>query len=92
MTKKADPLSEKPFEPFDATQLELIRADIAYLRQKEIDSGDWAKWEASQTLGEYRTPLLFTLDANHQAIPVDNAEEWARAFARSPSAASTAES
>jgi hypothetical protein len=27
---------------------EIILADIAYLKQKEIESGNWAKWEADQ--------------------------------------------
>jgi len=41
-------MSSDPKRQFDETELELIRADIAYLKQQEIDSGDWAKWEESQ--------------------------------------------
>ena len=37
-----------PKRQFDETELELIRADIAYLKQQEIDSGDWAKWEENR--------------------------------------------
>jgi hypothetical protein len=33
---------------FNNTERELIMADIAYLKQKEIDNGDRAKWEKSQ--------------------------------------------
>jgi hypothetical protein len=42
MTKK------KPAHIFNDTERELIMADIAYLKQKEIDNGDRAKWEKSQ--------------------------------------------
>jgi hypothetical protein len=35
---------------------EIVLADIAYLKQKEIESGDWAKWEADQKkLKDYST-------------------------------------
>jgi hypothetical protein len=44
---KADAVGE-PKEIFTAVEREIILADIAYLKQKEIESGDWAKWEESQ--------------------------------------------
>ena len=34
--------------PLDEVELELVRADMRYLIQKEKESGDWAKWEESQ--------------------------------------------
>jgi|HubBroStandDraft_6_1064221.scaffolds.fasta_scaffold554497_2 hypothetical protein len=33
---------------FTKVERELIMADIAFLKQKEIESGDWAKWQESQ--------------------------------------------
>ena len=33
---------------FSPTEREIILADMAYLKQKEVESGDWAKWEADQ--------------------------------------------
>jgi hypothetical protein len=33
---------------FTDVEREIIRADIAFLKQQEIDSGDWAKWEKDQ--------------------------------------------
>jgi hypothetical protein len=33
---------------FSDVEREIIRADMAFLKQQEIDSGDWAKWEKSQ--------------------------------------------
>lgn len=41
---------------FTATERELILADMAYLKQKEIESGDWAKWEKSQKSLGYNSP------------------------------------
>jgi hypothetical protein len=35
---------------FTEVERELIMADIAYLKQKEIESGDWDKWKKSQGL------------------------------------------
>jgi hypothetical protein len=29
-------------------ELEIVRSEIAYLKAKEVKSGDWAKWEADQ--------------------------------------------
>jgi hypothetical protein len=34
--------------PLDEVELELVRADMRYLIQKEKENGDWAKWEESQ--------------------------------------------
>jgi hypothetical protein len=39
---------EKPKQIFTDVEREIIRADMAYLIQKEKDNGDWAKWEESQ--------------------------------------------
>jgi hypothetical protein len=38
----------KPSAPLDDVQREMALADIAYLKQQEIESGDRAKWEADQ--------------------------------------------
>ena len=35
-------------EPFDAVEMELIRADIALLKAEAVANGDWAKWKESQ--------------------------------------------
>lgn len=35
--------------PLNDVEREIVLADIAYLKQKEIDSGDRAKWEESQS-------------------------------------------
>ena len=35
-------------EPFDAVEMELIRADIALLKAEAVANGDWAKWRESQ--------------------------------------------
>ena len=35
-------------EPFDAVEMELIRADIALLKAEAVANGDWAKWKGSQ--------------------------------------------
>jgi hypothetical protein len=43
-----NPEPEAPPAIFTKVERELIMADIAYLKQKEIESGDWAKWEESQ--------------------------------------------
>lgn len=42
------PKGSKPPRPLNEVELEIVRADIAYLKQQEIDSGDWAKWQESQ--------------------------------------------
>jgi hypothetical protein len=34
--------------PLNDVEREIVLADIAYLKQKEIESGDWAKWEHDQ--------------------------------------------
>jgi hypothetical protein len=36
--------------PLNEVELEIARADIAYLKQKEIDSGDWDKWVKDQAV------------------------------------------
>jgi len=38
----------KPSAPLDAVQREMVLADIAFLKQQEIESGARAKWEADQ--------------------------------------------
>jgi hypothetical protein len=62
--KKADTPAKKPVKKkveektesiFDPVERELIMADIALLKQKEIESGDWAKWELSQRGLQYPT-------------------------------------
>ncbi len=35
-------------QPFDAVEMELIRADIALLKAEAIANGDWAKWKEFQ--------------------------------------------
>lgn len=37
-----------PHAPWNATEKEIILADIAFLKQKEIESGAWGKWLKSQ--------------------------------------------
>lgn len=43
-------IPEPPPPPaiFSDVEREIIMADIAYLKQKEIESGDWDKWKESQ--------------------------------------------
>jgi hypothetical protein len=38
----------KPSPPLDDVQREMVLADIAYLKQQEIESGARAKWEEDQ--------------------------------------------
>jgi hypothetical protein len=38
----------KPSAPLDAVQREMVLADIAFLKQQELENGDRAKWEADQ--------------------------------------------
>ena len=45
---KSDFMIDAPPKIFSDVEREIILADMAYLKQKEIDSGDWAKWEKDQ--------------------------------------------
>jgi hypothetical protein len=41
-------VAKKPPQIFSDVEREIIRADMAYLIQKEKESGDWAKWVEDQ--------------------------------------------
>jgi hypothetical protein len=42
------PPDRRGAEPMTEVELEIARADMAYLKQQEIDSGDWDKWLKDQ--------------------------------------------
>ena len=39
--------------PLNDVEREIVLADIAYLKQKEIESGDWAKWQRDQNINHF---------------------------------------
>jgi hypothetical protein len=49
----------KPSGPLDAVQREMVLADIAFLKQQEIESGARAKWEADQAPRNVFTRIIF---------------------------------
>jgi hypothetical protein len=48
MTRERGPNMPKRTEPYDATELELIRADITFLKAEEEANGNAAKWREAQ--------------------------------------------
>ena len=46
--RKRGPNLPKREEPYDPVELELIRADIAFLKKEEEANGDADKWRAAQ--------------------------------------------
>jgi hypothetical protein len=62
-------------KPLDKTELEIVRADMRYLIEKEKENGDWAKWQESQKgwqrIGDYEVRFQITvLDAQGNPVPV----------------------
>jgi hypothetical protein len=53
---------------WNAVEREIILADIAYLKQKEIESGDWAKWEKDQK-NQNRNIVTITVTVRAENIP-----------------------
>jgi hypothetical protein len=49
----------KPTAPLDAVQREMVLADIAFLKQQEIESGARAKWEADQAPRNVISRIIF---------------------------------
>jgi hypothetical protein len=49
----------KPSGPLDAVQREMVLADIAFLKQQEIESGARAKWEAYQAPRNVFSRIIF---------------------------------
>jgi hypothetical protein len=41
--------------PLNDVEREIVLADIAYLKQKEIENGNWAKWEHDQQI--WKNPI-----------------------------------
>jgi hypothetical protein len=48
MRSRPAPPGSAPPRPLDATELEIARADMKFLIEKEKDNGDWDKWLKSQ--------------------------------------------
>lgn len=88
--KKTDIVAPPSKEPWTAVERELIMADIAYLKQKEIESGAWAKWEESQKkLGwnPYRERNARIMRTVGEMVPVNsviNAAIFEHAVGRAP--------
>jgi hypothetical protein len=60
-------------KPLDKTELEIVRADMKYLIEKEKENGDWAKWlESQKPFGSYTIPLNFVeVDLSIQVTILD---------------------
>jgi hypothetical protein len=81
--------------PLNDVEREIVLADIAYLKQKEIESGDWAKWEESQSKWSWynhlrainilvmRNSPFSTIDYSVEVPPV-TVEQFVMATGREP--------
>jgi hypothetical protein len=81
--------------PLNDVEREIVLADIAYLKQQEIESGDWAKWKESQKIWkEYnhlrqlnlfitRSHVFSTIDYSVEVPPV-TVEQFVMATGREP--------
>jgi hypothetical protein len=56
----------KPTPPLDDVQREMVLADIAFLKQQEIESGARAKWEADQAPRNTLTRIIRIIRFNDE--------------------------
>jgi hypothetical protein len=77
---KSDFMIDAPPKIFSDVEREIILADMAYLKQKDIDSGAQAIWDADQAkwknFNAMRRAVIIPDDYIPPARPETNRDEW----------------